>query len=129
VVLRGDLNGACPKEDSLPLNPSQWAAAGSYATMGLPEIVVYSKPSCCLCEKAKAQLAELREKYEFAWREVNILADRGAYERFKDEIPVIFVNGRKAFKYHLDERKLLRLLKAAPFEDREDSASTSHPGR
>jgi glutaredoxin len=83
--------------------------------------VVYSKPSCCLCEKVKEQLAKLREKYDFAWQEVNILEDTASYEKFKDEIPVIFVNGRKAFKFHLDERRLVSLLKAhAPnvLEDR-----------
>ncbi len=96
--------------------------------MAIPEIVVYSKPSCCLCEKVKGQLARLREKYAFAWYEVNILEDAAAYERFREEIPVIFVNGKKAFKYHLDERHLIRLLKAATHADSKNCASTDHLG-
>ncbi|HVA01260.1 MAG TPA: glutaredoxin family protein [Terriglobia bacterium] len=95
--------------------------------MALPEIVVYSKPSCCLCEKVKVQLGRLREKHEFAWQEVNILEDRGAYEKFKDEVPVVFVNGRKAFKYHLDEKRLIGLLNTAAPKVDEDAASAVHP--
>jgi glutaredoxin len=96
--------------------------------MSLPEIVVYSKPACCLCEKVKAQLAKLREKHSFEWQEVNILGDASIYEKFKDEIPVIFVNGKKAFKYHLDERRFIRLLEAAADTDCEGRASANHPG-
>jgi glutaredoxin len=95
--------------------------------MPLPEIVVYSKPSCCLCEKVKGQLARLREKHEFSWKVVNILEDRGAYEKFKDEIPVIFVNGRKVFKYHLDEERLIGLLKEAASKVQKDASSDLHP--
>ena len=95
--------------------------------MALPEIVVYSKPSCCLCEKVKVQLARLREMHEFAWQEVNILEDPGAYEKFKNEIPVIFVNGRKAFKFHLDEKRLIRLLKGPAPKVQANGASAVHP--
>jgi hypothetical protein len=43
-------------------------------------------------------------------REVNILVDREAHQRFKKEIPVVFINGKKAFKYYLDEEKFLKRL-------------------
>lgn len=73
-------------------------------------MVVYSKPDCCLCDEVKAQLKRLQRHHGFAWREVNILEDRAAFEQFKDEIPVVFVNGRKAFKYHLNEKEFLSRL-------------------
>lgn len=72
------------------------------------EVVVYSKPGCCLCDEVKAQLARLRETTRFDWREVNILEDSQAFEQFKKEIPVVFINGRKAFKFHLDEKEFLK---------------------
>jgi hypothetical protein len=40
---------------------------------------------------------------------INIL-EGGAYAKFKEEIPVVFINGRKAFKRRLDEREFLRRL-------------------
>jgi glutaredoxin len=78
--------------------------------MGLPEIVIYSKPDCCLCERTKEQLARLQRRHEFALREVNILEDPAAYEKYRDDIPVIFADGRKAFKHRLDENHLSRCL-------------------
>jgi glutaredoxin len=81
--------------------------------MGSPEIIVYTKPGCCLCDQVKAQLKKLRELHRFVWREINILDDPAAFERFQNEIPVVFIDGRKAFKYQLDERRCVRLLKSA----------------
>ena len=91
--------------------------------MELPEIIIYSKPACCLCERVKQQLKTLQEQHEFALREINILEDLAAYNMFKDEIPVIFINGRKAFKYRLDEKKFVRLLKSGDHGQQEGSAS------
>jgi len=81
--------------------------------MGLPEIIVYSKPDCCLCDEVKEQLKKLQELHEFAWREINILDDPADFERFQFEIPVVFIDGQKAFKYHLDEKRFVRLLESA----------------
>ncbi len=95
--------------------------------MPLPEIVVYSKPACCLCDKVREQLMTLNEKHQFTWREINILEDWDAYEKFLEEIPVIFVNGQKAFQHQLDEKRLISLLKAPGGAVREGSASAMHP--
>lgn len=78
--------------------------------MKLPEIVLYSKPACCLCEKVKDQLLNLQEQHKFSFREVNILEDLATYNLFKEEIPVIFINGKKAFKYRLDEADFIKQL-------------------
>ena len=74
------------------------------------EVVLYTKPGCCLCDTVKAQLGKLRALRPFELREVNILEDSSAFARFHEEIPVVFINGRKAFKYHLDEREFLRRI-------------------
>ena len=74
------------------------------------EVVVYSKPGCCLCDELKQQLQRLGAGQRFELREVNILEDKQAFERFQEQIPVVFINGRKAFKYRLDEKKFLRRL-------------------
>ena len=80
----------------------------------MTEVVLYSKAGCCLCEEVKAQLGALRSAHAFALREVNILEDAAALEQFHDQIPVVFVDGRKACKYHLDEKQFLRRLKSSP---------------
>lgn len=89
--------------------------------MPLPDIIIYSKPGCCLCEQAKNQLDAIKEKHPFNIREVNILDDPSTYRMFKDEIPVIFINGRKAFKYRLDEIEFIRLLNSRNQEPQEEA--------
>jgi glutaredoxin len=78
------------------------------------EVVLFTKPGCCLCDTVKAQLNKLRTMQPFELREVNILEDRAAYAKFHEEIPVVFINGRKAFKYRLDEKIFLQRLKSRP---------------
>ena len=77
------------------------------------EVVVYSKPGCCLCDEVKENLKRLKASYAFNLREVNIVEDPEAHERFKEEIPVVFINGKKAFKYRLDENQFLKKLHSA----------------
>jgi glutaredoxin len=77
------------------------------------EVVVYSKPGCCLCDEVKEKLKRVQASYAFNLREVNILEDPEALERFKEEIPVVFIDGKKAFKCHLDETQFLKKLQSA----------------
>jgi glutaredoxin len=81
------------------------------------KVVIYSKPGCCLCEEVKSKLKMLRANRAFDLREVNILEDSGAYQGFEEEIPVVFINGKKAFKYHLDEKKFLQMLATDSHEE------------
>ena len=74
------------------------------------EVVVYSKPGCCLCDEVKATLESLQASHAFNVREVNILEDHEAYQKFKEEIPVVFINGKKAFQHYLDEKQFLKKL-------------------
>jgi len=76
------------------------------------DVVVYSKHGCCLCDEVKENLKRLKASYAFNLREVDILEDPEAHERFKEEIPVVFINGKKAFKYRLDEKQFLKKLES-----------------
>jgi glutaredoxin len=78
------------------------------------KVVLFTKPGCSLCDTVKAQLGKLRARQPFDLREVNILEDSDAFAKFHEEIPVVFIDGRKAFKYHLDEKVFLRRLQSRP---------------
>ena len=75
-------------------------------------MVVYSRKGCHLCEVVKETLAGLEGTAGFAWREVDIDADPQLLQKFNDEIPVVFIDGRKAFKYRMDKERFLRVLAA-----------------
>ncbi|HSA92292.1 MAG TPA: glutaredoxin family protein [Terriglobales bacterium] len=74
------------------------------------EVVLYSRKGCHLCEVVKESLAKLERRGSFTWREIDVDSDTALRHRFTDEVPVVFINGRKAFKYRMDERDFLRRL-------------------
>jgi len=74
------------------------------------EVVVYSRKGCHLCEIVKESLSKLQRRGGFTWHEVDVDADDSLRRQYSDEVPVVFIDGRKAFKYHMDEREFLRKL-------------------
>ena len=75
-----------------------------------PAVTLYSRPGCCLCDDMKATVAEVRADTAFSLTEIDISAQPELEARFGQDIPVLFVNGRKAFKYRLTARALRRRL-------------------
>lgn len=74
------------------------------------EVVVYSREGCHLCDVVKETLRQVEGAAAFAWREVDIDADPELCAKYNDEVPVVFIDGRKAFKYQMDGRAFLRAL-------------------
>ncbi len=79
---------------------------------GEHEVVVYSRQGCHLCDVVKQQLQRLVRHADFRWTEVDIDADPELRRQYNEEVPVIFIDGRKAFKYRFEDRDFLRRLSA-----------------
>jgi glutaredoxin len=73
-------------------------------------VVVYSRKGCHLCEVVKESLAKLERRGGFTWHEIDVDSDLELQRQFTDEVPVVFIDGRKAFKYHMSEQEFLRKL-------------------
>jgi glutaredoxin len=73
-------------------------------------VIVYSRKGCHLCEVVKESLAKLSRRGGFIWQEVDVVTDLELRRQFNDEVPVVFIDGRKAFKYHMNEQEFLRKL-------------------
>jgi glutaredoxin len=76
------------------------------------EVVVYSRKGCHLCEIVKESIAKLHKRGGFTWREIDVDSDSEIRRLYNDQVPVVFINGRKAFKYRMDEQEFLRRLSA-----------------
>jgi len=72
------------------------------------DVVVYSRNGCHLCDVVKQTLTQLQRDADFQWHEIDIDADPRLQQQYNDQIPVVFIDGRKAFKYHLNARQFLR---------------------
>ena len=80
------------------------------APTGAPRITLYTRPGCHLCDDARAVIegvcAELGESFE----EVDISADDELEDRFGEDVPVTFVDGRQHDFWRVDETRLRAAL-------------------
>jgi len=77
----------------------------------MADVVLYTRKGCHLCEEAKREIERLRAAAEFQLEIRDVDADPELQARFSNEVPVVFINGRKAFKYRVDAKQFLRRLK------------------
>lgn len=73
-------------------------------------LTLYSRPECHLCEEMKAIVGPVARELGCVLQEVDISGDPDLRARYATDIPVLLVNGRKAFKYRLSERELRKRL-------------------
>ena len=76
----------------------------------MARITIYSKPGCHLCDRAKEVIERCRAKVEFAIEVVDISQNPELLQRYRDDIPVILLDGNEIARHFVRERKLLELL-------------------
>ena len=75
------------------------------------QLLLYTRKDCCLCEEMKSTLRQVADRIPFALEEIDVDTSAGLQERYGDEVPVLLINGRKAFKYRLTAKELEKTLK------------------
>ena len=63
----------------------------------------YEKKDCHLCLVATETLARVRAKIPFELQEIDIESSRDLYADFREKIPVVFIDGKRAFTYKINE--------------------------
>lgn len=66
-----------------------------------PEVIIYSRPGCHLCDEAKQTIAAAGRSNEYTLAEINIESDPNLLRRYQLDIPVITINGVEAFRHRL----------------------------
>ncbi len=74
------------------------------------KVTLYTRAGCHLCDEAKKVLKEAQAATGFDLEEVDIDRDPNLKTQFHEQVPVVFINGRKAFKYRVEPRELRRRL-------------------
>ena len=77
-----------------------------------PVVTLYTRAGCCLCDDAKRVIGEARRRAVFDYEELDIDRDPQLLRLYNDEVPVIAIDGVKAFKYKVDQREFLKKLEA-----------------
>lgn len=76
-------------------------------------VTLYTRRGCHLCDDAKAVLDGVRAGHPFALDVVDIDGDPALVALYTTEVPVIAVDGRKAFKYRVTAEQLVERLRRA----------------
>jgi glutaredoxin len=69
-------------------------------------VVLYTAQGCGLCGRAKATLERLAVEHT----EVDITGDPELEARHREWLPVVEIDGERAFVYFVDEEALIRKL-------------------
>ncbi len=73
-------------------------------------VTLYSRPGCHLCDAARVVVARVCADLGEQWEEIDIDADGDLADRFGDEVPVTFVDGRQHDYWRVDEQRLRAAL-------------------
>ena len=75
-------------------------------------VTLYTKAGCCLCDEAKQEIDRARRETEFELEIVDIESDPRLRSQYQYDIPVIAINGERAFRYHVKAADLVARLRA-----------------
>ena len=78
-----------------------------------PSVVIYSRPGCHLCDEAKEIIAAAGCADDYTLAEIDIESDPGLLGLYKNDIPVITINGVEMFRHRLTAEQF-RLAVARP---------------
>jgi glutaredoxin len=76
------------------------------------EVVVYHAAGCHLCERALRVVEEVRAERDFDLRVVEIDGDPELEARYREWLPVVEIDGVRAFVYYVQAADLTRRLDA-----------------
>ena len=73
-------------------------------------LTLYSRKDCCLCDAMKAVIKEVATNWPLEIDEIDIDGSLALRDKFGNEVPVLFIDGRKAFKYRVTAKQLAKKL-------------------
>ncbi len=75
-------------------------------------VTLYHAQGCHLCERARAQMAALREELGFELEEVDIGGDAELEAHYREWLPVVEIDGVRAFVYYIQPDAFRRKVAA-----------------
>ena len=73
-------------------------------------VTLYHAQGCHLCERARSQVAALRDELGFTLDEVDIGGDPALEAQYREWLPVVEIDGERVFVYHVPPAALRRRL-------------------
>jgi hypothetical protein len=77
------------------------------------QLTLITREDCCLCDEMKSIVAAVAGEVGAGLEIRDVDTDPVLQARFGDEVPVLLINGRKAFKYRLSAAALRQRIARA----------------
>lgn len=74
------------------------------------QLTLYTRQGCCLCEEMKEVIRRVAGELALDMEEIDVDSEPELQQRYGNEVPVLFIDGRKAFKVRVTIRELERKL-------------------
>lgn len=81
---------------------------------GTVRVRLYGRPGCHLCDVAREVIAEVCVEMGESYDEVSIDDDPELQQRFTNEVPVTFVDGKQHDFWRVDPQRLRAALQQSP---------------
>ena len=82
-----------------------------YTKKDCSKCVLAVQKGCDLCKQARDTISKVSEDVPFEMREVDISVSEDLTRRYKEDIPIVFINGKKAFKFKVDETEFRKRVR------------------
>jgi glutaredoxin len=86
-----------------------------------PAVRVYHAEGCHLCDRARAVVAKLRAELGFELEEIAVDGEPELEARYREWLPVVEIDGERAFTYYVQPDAFRRKLAAAQSRSSESS--------
>jgi glutaredoxin len=74
----------------------------------VPQVTLYGKPGCHLCDDAREAVERVRADHPFELEEVDVSLDAELNRDYGERIPVLELDGEELFEFYVDEAELVR---------------------
>lgn len=75
------------------------------------KVVLYTRPGCTLCDKAKTIIMKVSRNHPIDLQEVDISSDPNLVQAYGESIPVVCIDGVEVFRGKVSEYRLQRELR------------------
>jgi hypothetical protein len=69
-------------------------------------LTLYGRVDCCLCHEMRDVVERIGREVAVELEEIDVDGDPALVAAYGEEVPVLLVNGRKAFKYRVTPEAL-----------------------
>jgi glutaredoxin len=74
------------------------------------KLILYSRRDCCLCDDMKAIIGKVAAQIPCDLEEIDVDRSSELQQQLGEQVPVLFIDGRKVFKFRVTLEQLTQRL-------------------